>query len=182
MEKTGLKIRWYGDPVLRKKSVAVKKVTDEHRALLSSMAQLMYADQGIGLAAPQVGVNLNMIVVDIGGGLYKLINPAIRRREGDYSIEEGCLSVPGVCIKVPRSRKILVEALDERGKEIEVEAEELFACVIQHEMDHLRGKLIIDYAGFLDKVKYKQKLQELRKKSIDGKLSESETKTCRVHL
>jgi peptide deformylase len=146
------------------------------------MAQLMYKEGGIGLAAPQVGVNLNMIVVDIGTGLYKLVNPKIVSKSGSFSIEEGCLSVPGVCIKVGRAKNIVIEACDDAGKEIKVEAEDLLACVIQHEMDHLRGKLIVDYAGFVDKMKFRQKLNELKKKAKIGKLSESETKTCRVHL
>jgi peptide deformylase len=182
MEETALRIRWYGDPALRKKSTAVKGVADKHRLILSTMAQLMYKEGGIGLAAPQVGINLNMIVVDIGTGLYKLINPKILSKGGSFSIEEGCLSVPGVCIKVGRAKSIVVEARDDAGKEIKVEAEDLLACVIQHEMDHLRGKLIVDYAGLIDKIKFKQRLDELKKRSKIGRLSESETKVCRVHL
>lgn len=182
MEKTDLKVKWYGDPVLRKKSAPVSKVTDKERGILSAMARIMYAESGIGLAAPQVGVSFSMIVVDIGTGLYKLVNPRVTSKQGSYSIEEGCLSVPGVCIKVPRARKITVKALDEDGKDICVEAEDLLACVLQHEIDHLRGKLIVDYASLIDKLKFKKKLHELRKKSQVEKLSESETKSCKLHL
>ena len=161
MKKTELRIRTLGDPVLRKKSAPVKKITDEHRELLSKMAQLMYEDEGVGLAAPQAGLNLEMIVVDTGkGGLYKLINPKINKRQGSQVNKEGCLSVPGVCIKIKRANKIKLEALDESGKPLNIEAEGLLACVFQHEIDHLRGKLIVDYASFLEKIKITKALKK----------------------
>ncbi|MCX5701833.1 MAG: peptide deformylase, partial [Candidatus Omnitrophica bacterium] len=100
MKETALKIRLFGDPVLRKKAKAVNQVTEVHRNILSEMARLMYASSGIGLAAPQVGINERMIVADIGSGLYKLINPKIVKKEGHQILEEGCLSIPGICIKV----------------------------------------------------------------------------------
>ncbi len=166
MEKTELKVRIFGDPVLRKKSHPVKKVTAEHREFLSKMAQLMYEDGGVGLAAPQAGFNLEMIVVDIGkGGLYKLINPKINKRQGSQVNKEGCLSVPGACVKIKRANKIKLEAIDECGKPLNIEAEGLLACVFQHEIDHLRGKLIVDYASFLEKIKIVKMLKELKKKS-----------------
>jgi len=166
MEKTELKIRTFGDPVLRKKSHPVKKITEKHREFLSKMAQLMYEDEGVGLAAPQVGFKFEMIVVDIGkgGGLYKLINPRINKRKGTQVNKEGCLSVPGVCIKVKRANKVWLEALDENGKFLNVEAEGLLACVFQHEIDHLRGKLIVDYASFVEKIKIAKALKELKKR------------------
>lgn len=182
MSETLLKIRVFGDAALRKKSTDVKIVTPQHEEILSLMARTMYQGGGIGLAAPQVGINENMIVVDIGSGLYKLINPRIIEKEGRQAIEEGCLSVPGVCIKVPRARKILVRALDESAKPLSVEAEGLLACVLQHEMDHLKGKLIIDYASFLDQVKMKKKLMQLKKRARHEELSESETKSCKLQL
>lgn len=166
MEKTELKIRTFGDPVLRKKSASVRKITDEHREFLSRMAQLMYADGGVGLAAPQAGLSLEMIVVDIGkGGLYKLINPKIIKHQGCQVNKEGCLSVPGACIKVKRAKKVKLEALDETGKLLNIEAEGLLACVFQHEIDHLRGKLIVDYASLLEKIKIANLLKELKKKA-----------------
>ena len=142
----------------------------------------MYAGSGIGLAAPQIGESLAMIVVDIGSGLYKLVNPGVVKKEGSQALEEGCLSIPGVCIKVKRSRKILVKALDEHGKPLEVEAEGLLACVLQHEIDHLRGKLIVDYASLLDKLKIKNKLQELKKKAKDEVMPQSKAKSCQLQL
>lgn len=181
-ERAGLKIRLYGDPVLRKKSRPIERITDSHRDILSKMARIMYEFQGIGLAAVQVGVKERMIIADIGGGLYKLINPKVVKKRGSQVTEEGCLSVPGVCIKVKRARKVLVEALDEKGKSLKIEAEDLLACVLQHEIDHLKGRLIVDYASFIDKLKIKRKLKELTKVSQNEKLPESETKSCKLQL
>lgn len=182
MNETALKIRVLGDPVLRKKSKKVRQVTEAHRDILSKMGRLMYEQSGIGLAAPQVGINESMIVVDIGSGFYKLINPEITSSEGSQAIEEGCLSVPGVCIKVKRKKKILVRALDENSKQVNIDAEDLLACVLQHEIDHLRGKLIIDYASFIDKLKIRNKLKKLEKRSRDGKLLKPEAKSCKLQL
>jgi peptide deformylase len=105
-------------------------------------------------------------VVDIGDGLYKLINPKIVKKAGKQAISEGCLSVPGVCIKVKRAKQIWVEAKDENNQQIEIQAKDLLACVLQHEIDHLKGKLIIDYASFVDKLRIKQKLKVLKTKNI----------------
>jgi len=182
MNKTALKIRLFGDPVLRKKTKPVKQVAPLHHDILSEMAQLMYAESGIGLAASQVGVNESMIVVDIGTGLYKFINPRIVKKEGYQAMEEGCLSVPGVCLKIKRAKRVVVKAEDEDSKSLTIEAEDLLACVFQHEIDHLKGKLIIDYASLFDKLKIKNKLKELKKRSKDGRLPESETKSCKLQL
>jgi len=182
MNATGLKIRIYGDPVLRKKAKELKRITPEHQDILSSMSRIMYEQSGIGLAAPQVGINEAMIVVDVGSGLYKLVNPKIIKREGTQVLEEGCLSVPGVCIKVRRANKVVVVAQDEIGKIVNIPAEGLFACCLQHEIDHLRGKLIVDYASFVDKLKINKKLSRLEKRSKDEELSQSETKSCKLQL
>ncbi len=172
----------FGDLVLRKKAKAVAQVTGQTRDMLSQMARLMYDASGIGLAAPQVGISESMIVVDIGAGLYKLINPRIAKRQGRQVLEEGCLSVPGVCIKVKRAGRVVVKALDENGKDLAIEAEGLLACVFQHEIDHLKGKLIVDYASLIDKIKIRRKLAELAKKAEDEKLSEPRTKSCTLQL
>ncbi|MFH1269795.1 MAG: peptide deformylase [Candidatus Omnitrophota bacterium] len=182
MNRTALKIRIFGEPVLRRKTKPVKQATPEHRDILNAMAQLMYAESGIGLAASQVGINESMAVVDIGTGLYKLINPRVARREGHQVIEEGCLSVPGVCIKVRRSRKVIVKAEDEDFKPITIEAEGLLACAFQHEIDHLNGKLIIDYVPLVEKLKIASKLKKLKKRSEYERLSESETKPGKLQL
>jgi len=159
-----LKVRLLGEPVLRKKSRPIKRITAAHRDILSKMARTLYESSGIGLAAPQVGINEAMIVVDIGKGLYKLINPKIIKKEGFQVMEEGCLSLPKVCIKVKRAKKILVKAQDEDAKHICIEAEDLLACVLQHEIDHLKGKLIIDYASFWDKLKLRNKIKKFKEK------------------
>ena len=109
MLETRLKIRIFGDPALRNKARVINRITERHREELSQMARLMYDASGIGLAASQVAVAESMIVIDIGSGLYKLINPKVVKREGVQALEEGCLSIPGVCIKVKRARKIRVE-------------------------------------------------------------------------
>jgi len=162
MEKTALKVRLLGDIVLRKRSKRVLEITQRHRELLSQMAQLMYEHSGIGLAAPQIGVNQTLIVVDIGTGLYKLINPRIISKKGSQVKEEGCLSIPGVCIKVKRADKIVIKAEDENFQPLTIEAEGLLACVFQHEIDHLKGKLIVDYASLFKKIGIKKKIEEIK--------------------
>jgi len=181
MKETVLRIRIFGDPALRRKSVSVNRITVRHRDILSKMSQLMYEDSGIGLAAPQVGINECMIVADIGEGLFKLINPRVVKKEGSQALEEGCLSVPGVCIKVKRAKKVLVAAQDESGKPVKIEAQGLFACVLQHEIDHLKGKLIVDYAGVLNKMKIAARLKKLKELS-KHELSEPEAKSCKLQL
>jgi peptide deformylase len=182
MSKTALRIRLLGDPVLRIKTRSVKEIDQAHRDILSEMAQLMYAASGIGLAASQVNINESMIVVDVGSGLYKLINPKVVKKEGHQVIEEGCLSIPGVCIKVKRAKNILVAAQDEFAKPVSIEASDLLACVIQHEIDHLKGKLIIDKASILEKFRIKGKLTELKRKAKDEGMPESKTKSCQLQL
>ena len=163
MSETKLRIRRLGDTILRKKAKEIKTITASHAEILNTMAQLMYESSGIGLAANQVGINESMMVVDIGLGLYKLINPKIVKREGWQSMEEGCLSVPGISVKVKRAKRVKVLAIDENAKPIAIEAEGLMACVFQHEIDHLKGKLIIDYASFFKrwKIKKQESIHEL---------------------
>jgi peptide deformylase len=182
MRETALKIKLFGDIALRKKAGPVKYIQQSHRDILNEMARLMQEGAGIGLAAPQVGINEQMIVANIGTGLYKLINPKIIKKYGRQVMEEGCLSIPGVCIKVKRAKKVLVAAQDEFAKPLTVEAEDLLACVLQHEIDHLYGRLIVDYASFFEKLKIKKKLKELKKRIKDEDLSESKTKSCKLQL
>ncbi len=175
MKETELQIRTLGDPVLLKRALPVNKVTDYYRDLLSRMSRLMYSASGVGLAAPQVGVSETLIVVDIGAGLYKLINPKITKREGVQISEEGCLSVPGVTMKIKRAKCVTVKALDDTGKPVIIEAEDLLACVFQHEIDHLNGKLIIEYASWLDKIKIKNKLPAITKAVKNERLRKQNT-------
>jgi peptide deformylase len=182
MKETELKIRIFGDPALRKKSRRVAVVTQEHRDILDKMAELMHKSSGIGLAAPQVGVSQAMIVVDIGEGLYKLVNPKITIKKGSQTLEEGCLSVPGACIKVKRAKEVTIEALDENGKPLVLEAKDLLACVFQHEIEHLSGKLIVDYASVFARLKLNKRLEELKKRYRDERVSEPEEKYCKLQL
>jgi len=162
MKETELKIRVYGDRLLRKKSKPVKVVGKHERDLLDRMAQMMYSREGIGLAAPQVGINKQLIVLDIGQGIFKIINPSIKKKEGSWVMEEGCLSLPEVSVKVKRAKKIFVEGIDELNKKVSFWADDLFARVLQHEIDHLKGKLIIDYAGLLKKISIRKKFKTKR--------------------
>lgn len=182
MKITELKIRTFGDPVLRRKAYFIKGVTDSHRETLSHMAELMYSHSGIGLAGPQVGESEALIVVDIGTGLYKLANPRVIKKSGRRTMEEGCLSIPGVCLNVKRAGRVLISAQDESGKPVNIEAEDLLASVFQHEIDHLKGKLIVDYASFFDKLKIKKALKALEEKSRDEELPQSERKSCKLQL
>lgn len=176
MNETKLEIKKFGDPLLRKKTKRIKQVTQEERDILSKMAQKMYEVAGIGLAANQVGIDKCMAVVDTGEGLYKLINPRIVKKEGIQVSEEGCLSIPGVYIKVKRAKKVEVAALDEWGKPITVKAEGLMAVALQQEIDHLNGKMIIDYASLWERFKIKKALAKIQKELNNEKLPESKTK------
>ena len=140
------------DPILRKKAQDVKKIGDDERKILADMAETMYLKGGVGLAAVQVGIGKNMVVIDIGEGLIKFINPVIIKKEGSESQEEGCLSVPETCVNIKRAKKILVNYLNEKGEPLSIAAEGLLARVLQHEIDHLMGKLIIDYMSPLKKL------------------------------
>ena len=144
-----LDIRVLGDPVLRKATTPVEQVTDELRALISDMFDTMYAAEGIGLAAPQVGRTERITVMDVEGQKLALINPEIIEREGSIRGEEGCLSIPEVFGDVTRSSRVIVRALNEKGEQIEAEGTELLARCMQHEIDHLDGRLFIDYLSML---------------------------------
>ncbi|MBV4418728.1 peptide deformylase [Clostridium tyrobutyricum] len=137
-------IRKYGDEILRKKSRKVDNINDRITTLLSDMEETLYNANGVGLAAPQVGILKRVIVIDIGQGIIKLINPEIIETEGSYIDEEGCLSIPGKQGKVERPYKVKVKALNEKGEEIMVEGEELLARALCHEIDHLDGILYVD--------------------------------------
>ncbi|NWK11703.1 peptide deformylase [Clostridium cadaveris] len=137
-------IRTYGDDVLRKKCRKVDAVNDRLRVLIKDMIETMYAADGVGLAAPQVGILKRLVVIDIGEGPVVLINPEILSMEGCYVDVEGCLSVPGEQGEVERPEKLTVRALNENGEEVTYEAEDLFARAVCHELDHLDGVLFVD--------------------------------------
>jgi peptide deformylase len=132
------------DDVLRKKSKYVDGINEKIIKLLDDMAETMYQAKGVGLAAPQVGILKRAIVVDIGKGLVKLINPEIVEQEGEQQDIEGCLSIPGIVGEVVRPHRVMVKALNENGKIMEVEGSGLLARALCHEIDHLDGVLFID--------------------------------------
>jgi len=155
---TILEIKKYPDKILRTKCSWVEVVDDKIRAILSDMTFTMHANNGIGLAAPQVGIDKQIIVADIGEGPISLINAKIVDKDGKSAIEEGCLSLSDVLLKVKRAGSIKVEAVDKTGKEITIEARGLLSTVIQHEIDHINGVLIIDYANFIKRRLLRSKL------------------------
>jgi peptide deformylase len=154
-----LQIKHLPSKILRKKADSVKKVTDLEREILSNMAETMYINSGVGLAANQVGIDKQLAVIDVGSGLIKMINPCIIKCEGKDCKEEGCLSVPQICVKVTRSAKITVEFLNDLGEVIRISAVGLLARAIQHELDHLNGKLIIDYLGPIRRLLLRKKVK-----------------------
>lgn len=156
-----LPILHYPDPRLRTRAVPVAHVDAEIRRLVADMAETMYAAPGIGLAATQVDIHKQVIVVDVSedkSELLALINPEILFREEDCLGDEGCLSVPGIYDKVPRARKIRVRALGLDGQPLELDAEDLLAVCIQHEIDHLQGKVFVDYLSALKQTRIRNKL------------------------
>lgn len=141
-----LEIRKAGDAVLKKQSEPVTKIDRTIKQLLDNMAETMYAADGVGLAAPQVGVSLQVIVIDDGNGLLELINPVIVSQESLEKGTEGCLSVPGVFGEVERYAAVTVEALNRQGKKVTIKGTGLLARALQHEIDHLEGVLFIERA------------------------------------
>jgi len=146
-----LPIRKEGDPVLRQKAQPVPKVTKRIVKLLQDMEETMYAADGVGLAAPQVGVSERLIVVAVGDGPIHLVNPVLIAAEGSVVDVEGCLSIPGVVGYVERAQKVVVDGLDMKGRPRRVEAEDWLARALQHEIDHLDGILFIDKATGITK-------------------------------
>jgi peptide deformylase len=153
----------YPDPRLRQVAHPVTTVNDEIRQLVDDMAETMYAAPGIGLAAVQINVAQRVVVIDVSEGrnaLQVFINPQIIERDGKQVFEEGCLSVPGVFAEVERARHIRVRALDRNGQPFELEAEALLATCIQHELDHLDGKVFVDYLSRLKQTRIRKKIEK----------------------
>ena len=161
-----LDILEFPDPRLRTKAKPVTNVDGKLATLADRMLETMYDAPGIGLAATQVNVHQRMLVTDVSeekDSPIVLINPKIVEAEGEIETAEGCLSVPGFYEPVYRSQKILVEAVDREGEEFTLEAEDLLAVCIQHEMDHLEGKLFVDYLSNTKRQLIRKKLQKLAK-------------------
>lgn len=147
-----MRIRQEGDPVLRRQAKPVEKITRRIVKTLKDMEETMYAAEGVGLAAPQVGLLHRMFVVDVGDGPLQLINPVITWSDGTAVDREGCLSMPGIWGYVERFEQVRVSALDPKGKSVRIEADGLLARAIQHELDHLDGILFTDKATGISRV------------------------------
>ena len=161
-----LPILHYPDPRLHKVAAPVAAVDDRIRKLIKDMAETMYAAPGIGLAATQVDVHERVLIIDISetrDELRAFINPEIIEATGEAETEEGCLSVPGIFENVTRAERVKVTALDSAGEPFTLEAEGLLAVCIQHEIDHLDGKLFVDYLSELKRTRIRKKLEKERK-------------------
>jgi peptide deformylase len=159
------KILRFPNPVLRKKAKAAKRITTEIVKLIDDMIETMHAAPGVGLAAPQIGESVRVIVADIGEGPIALVNPKILEKSGTQTFTEGCLCLPGVEAPVERASEVVVRGLDRTGKMIKIEAQGLLATVFQHEIDHLDGFVFIDRVKDPSLIKHipfeKEKKEEL---------------------
>jgi peptide deformylase len=165
-----MEIAIYPDPVLKKKAELVENIDGNIQNLIDTMSKLMYQASGVGLAANQVGIGKRVIIFDIhykekGKDLTVLINPTIVLAEDKVVFEEGCLSVPDFQGQITRKKYVQVQGLDRDGKPINIEAEDLTAICIQHEIDHLDGTLILDHVSHLKRSLYKRKVEKLMKKA-----------------
>ena len=151
-------------PILRQDTTVVTEVTDAHRRLIDDMFETMYAARGIGLAATQVGRLERICVVDVDKARYALVNPEIVASDGEQTGEEGCLSIPEIYGDVTRAQHVVVRAVDRDGKPIEIDATELLARCLQHEIDHLHGRLFIDYLSIVKRQAAIKKWRKLRGK------------------
>jgi peptide deformylase len=151
-------------PILRQDTTVVTEITDAHRRLIDDMFDTMYAARGIGLAATQVGRLERICVVDVDKARYTLVNPEIVASDGEQTGEEGCLSIPEIYGDVTRAQHVVVRALDRDGKPIEIDATELLARCLQHEIDHLHGRLFIDYLSIVKRQAAIRKWRKLRGK------------------
>lgn len=165
-----LDIRLYGDPVLRRKADPVSEINDEVREFAEDLIDTMYEAEGVGLAAPQVGVSVRMLVADAEynkdrSSARVFINPEILEADGEWKYEEGCLSIPGIRADVKRPERILLRYTDLSGETHEEEMNQVWARVLQHEIDHIDGKLFIDYLGAIKRSLIKKTLQDLEYES-----------------
>ncbi len=161
-----LEIKKFNEPVLRKKCEEVKKIDKKMKKFIVDVAQTMKEGQGVGLAAPQVGVSKRVIIVatDLAGQrILEMVNPKIMKKGKEIEIEEeGCLSFPGIFLKIKRAKEVEVEGLDINGDEVKLKAKGLLARVFQHEIDHLDGILFFNRLGFFQKIKFKIKYPRIR--------------------
>jgi peptide deformylase len=164
-----LEILHYPDPRLRTRAAPVEQVDQQIQQLANDMLETMYAAPGIGLAATQVNVHKRLIVLDVSeerNQPLQLINPKIVKTSGEEQMEEGCLSVPGVFELVERAAEIKVQALNLQGQPLEIDASGLLAVCIQHEIDHLDGKLFVDYLSLLKRARIRKKLGKTQRQTL----------------
>jgi len=167
MEFGPLKVRLYGDPCLQTKSKPVKLVGPVERMLISAMFETMSAYKGVGLAAPQVGINEQIFIVDTGKEAFVAINPKILKSTGNDVMEEGCLSIPRVLVDIKRAKSVWVEFTDVENRQVRLQLNGLTARVFLHEFDHLQGKLILDYLSPKDRAKV---VAQIKKGALTGKV------------
>lgn len=163
---TQLTILRYPDPRLRTKAIPVEHVDDGIRQVVDDMFETMYAAPGIGLAATQVNIHKQIVVIDVSENKDQplcFINPEIITEEGTEEMEEGCLSVPEYYAKVTRAEKVSVKALDRNGEAFTLDADELLAVCVQHEIDHLKGKVFVDYLSPMKQMRVRKKLEKVAK-------------------
>ena len=158
-------IRLFGDPVLRQRAVEVENVDASLVRLANDMVQTMYDAPGVGLAAPQVGVQRRLFVYDVGDGPFTVINPEIVESSGEWVYQEGCLSIPGLSWELVRPKEVHLRGFDLEGRDIDIEADELLARCFQHEMDHLNGVLIVER---LDAEDRREAMRILRNRTLDA--------------
>ncbi len=170
MSEAPFALRFFGDPVLRKKAAPVSQITPQIRGLAERMFEVMYGARGLGLAAPQVGVSQRVFIVDVepeeGVRVKRVfVNPVLVAKEGSMIGEEGCLSIPGLYADVKRAARVVLEALDETGTPFRVEAEGMLARVLQHELDHLDGVLFVDRLSIIRRKLLEPKLEKIRQEA-----------------
>jgi peptide deformylase len=160
------RIRKYGEEILRKKAEEVKNIDGKIEKLIRSMKETLFYSKGIGLAAPQVGVSKRIFIAydKEKNNLITVINPEIIEKEGEDIDLEGCLSFPEIYFSIKRAKRVVIKGYNEKGKEIIVEGYDLISRCFQHEIDHLNGILIIDYATEIEKEQYKEKIENLLKR------------------
>ncbi|MGX9419280.1 peptide deformylase [Vibrio sp. RC27] len=167
-----LEVLTFPDERLRKVAKPVSAVTPEIQKIVDDMIETMYDEEGIGLAATQVDIHQRIVVIDVSDSRDQpmvLINPEIVEKSGEDGIEEGCLSVPDSRALVQRAAHVVVKALDRNGEEFSFEADELLAICVQHELDHLEGKLFVDYLSPLKRKRIKDKLEKIKRAAAKNK-------------
>ena len=163
-----LRIHTWPENILKKKCKTVDKVDNGIRRMFSAMTALMKISGGIGLAANQAGIDLRLVVIECNDRLFKLVNPFIVKKEGSISFCEGCLSFPGLELRIKRAKRVWVSALDENGEPLDLEAEGLLAVIFQHELDHINGIPFIYRISLFQKFKSYFQLQSIMWRTKNG--------------